>query len=41
MIVDWFERQRLNEVSENKKKYHDLMDEFEKIISGRSRSSHM
>lgn len=38
MIVDWFERQRLNEVSENKKKYHDLMDEFEKIISGRSHS---
>ena len=36
--MDWFERQRLNEVSENKKKYHDLMDEFEKIISGRSHS---
>lgn len=36
--MDWFERQRLNEVSENKKKYHDLMDEFEKIISGRAHS---
>lgn len=36
--MDWSERKRLDEVSDNKKKYRCLMDELENITSGRSHS---
>ena len=36
--MDWSERKRLDEISDNKKKYHGLMDELESITSGRAHS---
>ncbi len=36
--MDWQERKKFGDISDNKKKYHDLMDGLEKIISGRSHS---